>query len=72
MILHAAGATSLAERTLAIAMVLPPVIAGTVALARASGCPAPALAATGGAAVHVSPVAPSVHPERVAAVSAMP
>jgi hypothetical protein len=72
MILHAAGAASLTERALAVAVVLPPGVVCTVALAGALGCPASALAATVGATIHVASVAPSVHPELAAAVAALP
>jgi hypothetical protein len=69
MIPHAIGSASRSQRALVVPVILPPLVAGAVAAVSDPGGPAPTLAPAPRAAVHVSTVAPPVHPELVTAMA---
>jgi hypothetical protein len=69
MIPHALGPVSRPQCALVVAVILPPIIIRAVASARDPRRPSPALAPAAGTTVHVSAVAPSVHPELATAVA---
>jgi hypothetical protein len=69
MIPHAISSASRAQCALVVPVILPPLIASAVATASDPGGPAPTLAPATGAAVHVSTIAPSVHPELATAMA---
>jgi len=69
MIPHAISSASRSQRALVVPVILPPLVTGAVAAASHPGGPAPTLAPAPRPAVHVSTVAPPVHPELTAAMA---
>jgi len=69
MIPHAFGSASRSQRTLVVPVILPPLVACAVATPSDPGGPAPTLAPALRTAVHVSTIAPLVHPELAAAMA---